>query len=124
MRQFTDNERDFLLAYWFAEPLNNNSVLPERFEEGFIAGLDYRQADTEALQSLLDKTFETLHTIAAISERREQMNSDLIILNSQLETENDALRDELLPMLSTFDRDLTEGTIGRMVCDAARKALL
>lgn len=51
MRQLTDSERDYLIAYWFTEPLGNTIALPERFKEGFIAGLDHSAAQIAALEA-------------------------------------------------------------------------
>ena len=38
----TNGERDYLIAYWFTEPLNNRYAMPEEFSQGFVAGLEYQ----------------------------------------------------------------------------------
>lgn len=96
MRELTDSERDYLLAYWFTEPLGNSIAMPERFKEGFIAGLDHQQAQIAALQTQL---------------RAES-------------ADNTRLREALENMLYIFDQGYDKAdSLGQMRCDEARRAL-
>lgn len=54
MRDLSDSERDYLIAYWFTEPLVQSIAIPERFKEGFIAGLAYSADKVAALQAERD----------------------------------------------------------------------
>lgn len=58
MRELTDSERDYLIAYWFTEPLNNSIAIPERFKEGFVSGLEFAQSRIDKLEGLIKQFIE------------------------------------------------------------------
>jgi len=47
-KQLTDSERDYLIEYWFTEPLNSRHVMPDDFKQGFVAGLSYNQVKLDS----------------------------------------------------------------------------
>lgn len=113
MRELTDIERDYLIAYWFSGPLSNLIAMPERFKEGFIAALDYNAAQIAALTAERDALAqqlkiaeeveiylgEKLQEEKQLGANQREVNAHLARERKKAEAERDALRAALKPFV-------------------------
>lgn len=132
MRELTDSERDYLIAYWFTE-LNNIITIPERFKEGFIAGLEYQSTQLAALTAERDGLAQRLEIAEEVESspgdklqeekqlraNQREVNAHLARERKKAEAERDALRAEV-----AGHREARFSTVPKKGdCEALMKAL-